>query len=304
MGNAVDKTSASIEITTGARNYSSSSLEPGSFLSVHSADSTEVESSLPADPEPAALAGDHYTIEPSAKWHQIPFSRVGIGANVNPMGVGILGAIVLNHYLDARVLGNFFGYTGNFEVEGFHVNADIHMASVGAALDYYPFGSVFRVSPGVLFYNGNQVSGNVQIASGTSFSLGSQTYYSATANAVTGATPLTGVGVLGLHATKPAFTVAGGFGKFIPRSNRHWSFPTEFGVAFTGSPTIDFSLSGWACLDARQTRCSDVGDPTNPIAIQFNDNLQSRLDRFRTQLDKVTVYPMISTSVVYSFNTR
>lgn len=260
---------------------------------------------LPSAPEPAGAGYDHYEVAPSATWHQIPFSRVGIGANVSPLGIGIEGAIVLNHYFDGRVNGNFFNYdTGRFEVDGFNVDAKLHMASVAAALDWYPLGSVWRISPGVMFFNGNQLSGTGTITSGSSFQLENQTYYSANPNPATGATPLVGTGVLGLHTHTPAFTVTGGFGKFIPRSNRHWSFPSEFGVAFTGAPTINVNLTGWACLDARQTECSNVADPTSPIAIDFNDNLQARLNSWRRDLNKVQVYPIFAYSVVYSFNIR
>jgi hypothetical protein len=178
------------------------------------------------------------------------------------------------------------------------------MMSAAAALDWYPFGSVFRLSPGVLFVNGNRVTVNTELAPGTSINLGGHDYYSAKANAVTGATPLNGVAKLGLNTTKPAFTVTGGFGKFIPRSNRHWSFPSEFGVAFTGAPSIAVSVAGWACLDAHETNCSDVGNPKNPVAIEFNRDLQTRLTKLRRNLDKVQIYPIFSTSVVYSFNIR
>lgn len=261
---------------------------------------------LPAAPEPATLgAGDHYEVAPAATWHQIPFSRVGIGANISPLGIGIESAIVLNHYFDGRVMVNFFNYdTGRFEVEGFNVDAKIHMLSTAAALDFYPLGSVFRISPGVMFYNGNQVSGSTDIVPGTSFTLDGRTYYSASANPATGATPLVGTGALVLHANRPAFTLTGGFGHFIPHSNRHWSFPFEIGVALIGAPTINVKATGWACLNAQQTDCSDIGDPTNPIAIAFNNSLQGQLDKWRTDLGKVTVYPMISSSVVYSFNIR
>jgi hypothetical protein len=263
------------------------------------------EAALPAAPEPAGGGGDHYEVAPAATWYQAPFSRVGIGADISPLGIGIKGAIVLNHYFDARVMGNFFGLdTGRFEVDGFNVDAKLHMASAAAALDWYPFNSVWRFSPGVMFFNGNQLSGVGTITPGTSFTLENQTYYSATANAATGATPLIGTGALGLHRHNPAATATFGFGKFIPRSDRHWSFPSEFGVVFTGAPTINVNVTGWACLDAQQTQCSNVGDPKNPIAIDFNNNLQERLDKWRKDLDKVSVYPIFSYSVVYSFNIR
>jgi hypothetical protein len=261
---------------------------------------TDAVSGLPAAPEPAA---DHYEVAPSATWHQAPFSRIGIGANVSPLGIGIEGAIVLNHYFDGRLIGNFFNYdSGRFEVDGFNVDAKLHMASAAAALDWYPFGSVWRISPGAMFFNGNQLSGTGTITPGSSFQLENQTYYSANTNPITGATPLLGTGALGLHHHTPAATATFGFGKFIPRSDRHWSFPSEFGVIFTGAPTINVNITGWACLDARQTQCSDVGDSTSPIGKEFNNDLQARLTSWRKQLDKVQVYPIFSYSVVYSFN--
>jgi hypothetical protein len=262
---------------------------------------------LPEAPEPEGFGGGkiHYNVTPPAQWVQQPFSRVGIGADISPLGIGIKSAIILNHYYDARLMGNFFILnSGRFEIEGFNVNANLHMTSVAASLDWYPVGSIWRISPGLMFFNGNQLSVTTEIIPGTSFTLNSQTFYSASANAATGATPLTGSGVLGLHSIQPAFTIAGGFGKFIPRSDRHWSFPTEFGVAFTGAPSITVLASGWACTDAAQTKCSNVADPTNPVAVAFNGALQSSLTRWRKDLSSVQVYPIFSYSVVYSFDIR
>jgi len=264
--------------------------------------------SLPEAPSPAAFGGggrEIYNVSPSAEQRQAPFSRVGIGADVSLLGIGIKSAIVLAPHFDARLMGNYFGYTtGRFEIEGFNVNTNLHLASMAASLDWYPFGSIFRLSPGLLFYNANQISGNVEIVPGTSFTMNHQTFYSATANAATGATPLTGSGVLGFHAHRPAFTLAGGFGNFISRSNRHWTFPAEFGVAFTGAPTINVNPSGWVCLDAEQTQCSNLAVPTNPVTIEFNKALNASLTKWRSNLGNVRVYPIFSYSFVYSFNIR
>jgi hypothetical protein len=261
---------------------------------------------LPASPEPPAAEGhEKYNVTPSATGYQRPFSRIGIGANVNPLGIGINTSIILNHLYDARFMGNFFSFnSGHFEIEGFNANANLHLQSVAAAIDWYPFASVWRISPGLLFMNGNQLSVTTNITPGTSFTLNNQTFYSATSNAATGATPLAASGVLGLHTNSPAFTIAGGFGKFIPRSDRHWSFPSEFGVAFTGAPTVKVHVSGWACLNAAQTQCSNVGDSSNPVAIQFNNAVQTSLIKWNHDLAKVQVYPLFSYSAVYSFNIR
>jgi len=289
--------------TTLNRDTSNSSASAWSESNENSADPAPT---LPPSPEPQPVDGhEKYNVAPDVTAYQRPFSRIGIGADVNPLGIGIKTAIILDHLYDARFMGNFFGFnSGRFEIEGFNANANLHLASAAASLDWYPFASVWRISPGVLFYNANQLSVTTNITPGTSFTLNNQTFYSANANAATGATPLAASGVLGLHTNTPAFTIAGGFGKFIPRSNRHWSFPSEFGVAFTGAPSINVNVSGWACLDAAQTQCSNVGNSTNPVAIQFNNAVQSSLTNWRRDLAKVKVYPLFSYSVVYSFNIR
>jgi len=282
----------------------SGSLAGTSSVTVSSADA--VAPPLPSAPEPAAYgAREKFDVTPDATEYQTPFSRIGIGADVNTMGIGIKAAILLNHAYDARFNVNFLSIdTGRFELEGFNADVNIHMASAGASLDWYPFSSVWRISPGVLFHNANQLSVTSEIVPGTSFTLNGQTFYSATANAATGATPLTGTGILGLHSTSPAFTIAGGFGKFIPRSDRHWSFPSEFGVAFTGAPSANISVSGWTCLNAKQTECSNVNAPGNPVATDFNNALQTSLAKWRRDLARVQIYPLFSYSVVYSFNIR
>ena len=308
-GSTASASSTSTEVSYNNSTESSSLFGaglPGSGIdsSVSSADG---DLSLPEAPAPAALGGssERYNTSPAAQEHQRPFSRIGIGADVSPLGIGLKSAIVLDEFFDARLMGNLFVYNrSRFEIEGFNVNANLHMASAAASLDWYPFNSVWRLSPGLMFFNANQLSVSTDIVPGTSFTLSGQTFYAASANPATGATPLAGTGVLGLHTNRPAVTLTGGFGKFIPRSKRHWSFPSEFGVAFTGAPSANVNSSGWVCLDALQTQCSNVGDGTNPVAVEFNNALQSSLTKWRNELGKVQIYPLFSYSVVYSFNIR
>ncbi len=101
---------------------------------------------------------------------------------------------------------------------------------------------------------------------GTSFTLNNQTFYSANANAATGATPVNGSATLGLNTNKPAFTITTGWGNMIPRKGGHWSFPFETGVAFIGAPTVNVTLAGWVCEDQAQTECTSLSSTTNPIA--------------------------------------
>lgn len=270
------------------------------------ADSARAGGSEPSTPPSAPASFDApWEVAPAATSHQAPLSRLGLGANVSPLGIGINGTTVLSDFFDLRLMGNFFGYTSSdFEVEGFRADMNLHLSSMAASIDWYPFNSVFRLSPGVMFYNGNQISGSASVASGTDFSLDGQTFYAAAANSVTGATPFRFSANIGLHPRPVAFTAAGGFGRFVPHSKRHWSFPSEFGVVFMGAPTLDVATSGWICLDYAQTQCSDIGNPGNPVGQQFNSALQTQLAKWRADLGSVRVYPMFSYSVVYSFNIK
>lgn len=290
-----------------AVSYSSSLLQP-----VTAEPAVAEPDLLPAAPEPAAY--DHYDrnhAAPSASWRQKPFSRVGIGADVTPLGIGLKAAIILNHYFDARLNGAYFNYnTANVLVTGasnkdqFIFAGDIHLASLNAALDWYPFGNVWRISPGVMLYNANQISINGTLGSGTSFSFNSQTYYSANANPVTGATPLTANATIGLHSRQPSLTLTTGWGKFMPHSERHWSFPFEVGAIYTGPPAIDLTMGGWACTDAKQTSCANIGNQTTTIGQQFNADLQSKLTSWRNSAKSFPIYPILSYGVMYSFDIR
>ena len=259
-----------------------------------------------APPLPSAAAGgEPKPAEPfPTNVYQGPWSRVGIGADVSPLGVGIKGATVLNTFMDLRVDGNFFHYnTCRFEIDGVNVDGQLHLASAAAKVDVYPWLSVWRLSAGLMFYNNNHLYAATRIADGTAFTLDGKTFYSASPNPATGATPVTGSGVFGLHRHRPAFVLSGGFGKFIPRTERHWSFPAEFGIVFMGAPTIDTNLTGWVCKDKAQTQCGSLADSANAVSASFNNALQSSLTRWRHDVSSFSLYPVFSYSVVYSFNT-
>jgi hypothetical protein len=230
-------------------------------------------------------------------------SRMSIGSGLSPYGIGVKGAVILSEYADARVDSSWFFYnTGHIEIDGVNVVGDFHLGTLGTALDWYPTKSVWRLSPGVLFYDGNRISANLNMNGGTNISVNGKDYWTATANPATGATPLTGKVDLGLHSHTPAFTATAGFGNFVPRSHRHWSFPSEFGVAFAGPPTLNVALSGWVCTDRQQTQCTDVADQSNPVGAEFQNNLNAALKKWRHSLDSVNIYPVFSVSFMYSFD--
>ncbi len=232
-----------------------------------------------------------------------PFSELALGAGISTLGIQLQAATNLSRHFNLRGTGSIFNYSHNFASNGLNADAKLNLASAGAALDIYPFRVGFRLSPGVLFYNQNQLTAAVTVPAGSSFTLNGTKYYSANANAGTGATPVNGTGTLGLNTNKAAFTITTGWGNMIPRKG-HFSVPFELGVAVTGSPTVNVNLGGWACYDQAQTECTDLSSTTNPIAIAIQGNLAAQEAKWVSDLKPLTVYPIISVGVAYSFHLR
>lgn len=231
-----------------------------------------------------------------------PFSRVSLSGGISPFGFGAGVATNLNPHLNLRATGNFLDYGITFNTNGFSANAQLKLASARASLDVYPFHSGLRISPGLMFYNQNRVTATNTVAPGSSFTLNGDTFYSANANAATGATPVTGTALLNLHATRPAFTITGGWGNPLTH-NGHWSFPFEAGVAFVGAPSVNVNLAGWACYDQAQTQCMSISNPNNPIAVQVQNDLHAQISKWAQDLDPLRTYPIIGGGVAYTFYT-
>ena len=312
---------AALILLGGHSGLASAQIGPGSWSGLPSSSSTfelveppaDFEGTAGAEPSPGGAEPASPKPEPRDRG-QMPWeakvtygwlSRAAIGADVSPLGIGIKAAVIAGPLVDLRLDGNFFSKDlGTFEVDRFRINPALHLRSLAIKADVYPFNSIWRLSGGLMLMNGNQITATGIAKGGSSFSINGNDYFSAIENPATGATPVTGNTVMGFHRHTPTFTVSGGFGRFIPRSKRHWSFPSEFGVVFTGAPTLDLNLAGWVCQDRAQTRCSNIADTANPVGAAFNQNLHTALTKWRRSLTAVQMYPIFSYGVVYSFGLR
>lgn len=226
-----------------------------------------------------------------------PFSRLALGAGVSAMGIHAQAAINANRFLNLRATGSYFNYTvNNINISGFNVSGKPYFAAAGASLDFYPFPSHgLRLSPGVLFYNQNNVTATMTATGGTSFTLNNITYYSSASN------PVTGVGSVGLHTQKPAPSMTIGWGNMIPRNGGHWSFPVEVGAAYIGQPAIAIALTGGqVCSNSQGTiGCTNVVGNSS-----LNANLQAQIAKYQKDLDPLRFYPIVSFGVAYNFRIR
>jgi hypothetical protein len=229
------------------------------------------------------------------------FSKLAVGPGISPLGIGLDLTTNLNRHLNLRASGGFLSLPVHFTTNGVRADAELKLASTRASLDIYPFRNGLRISPGLMVYNQNRITGTESIAAGSSFTLNGDTFYSANASAATGAVPVYGTGLLNLHATRPAFTIAGGWGNPLAH-NGHWSFPFEIGIALVGAPVLDVRLAGWACVDQAQTQCADLSNANNPLAVQVQNDLQTEVGKWKGDLDPLKTFPLIRGGVTYSFN--
>ncbi len=231
-----------------------------------------------------------------------PYSHVALSLSVSSLGPQVQLTNNISSHLNLRLTGSGMSYSSSFNTNGFDSKAKLNLASAGISADIYPFRSGFRISPGLLMLNKNRISANGIAAGGTSITLNDTTYYSATANPVTGATPLQATAYLGLNSNRPAFTLTTGWGNMIPHMGGHWSFPFEIGAAFVGTPSIKVNLTGWACADQAQTNCSDVTSTTGTIAQEVQTNLNAQIAKWQSDLEPLKYYPILSFGVSYSFS--
>jgi len=240
-----------------------------------------------------------------AEYHLRPFSALAFGGGISLMGGNMQVATNVNRQLNLRGTGNYFNYTVNNinisssgSTNGINLNGNANFATGGVSLDYFPFPKHgFRLSPGVLFYNQNQISANSLTSAGSSFSLNGDKYYSETGN------PLSLNANLGLNTRQQAFTMTTGWGNMIPRKRGgHVSFPFEIGAAFTGVPTINVGIYGSVCTDAAQTICGSVTPGSGAIATLINSDLNAQIAKWKNDLNPLQVYPIFSFGIAYDFH--
>lgn len=213
--------------------------------------------------------------------------RFGLGVTVGSLGAGIEAATAVTHSSNVRAGFNIFNYSDNFSKDGIDYNAQLKFRSAQVTFDQY-IKSAFHISPGILVYNGNKGSANAAVPGGQSFSLGGETYYSGSAN------PVSGAGAVTFNKVAPMILI--GFGNMLPRSQRHFGLNFDAGVAFEGSPKAALNLGGNACLTSAQIACLNAStDPT------VQSNVQAEQTKINNSLSPFKYYPVVALTFSYKF---
>jgi hypothetical protein len=217
------------------------------------------------------------------------FSAVGVDVKVGTGGIGFDIATPLARKFNLRGTGYFFKYNLTITDDYVTYGSSLQLASGGLSLDWYPFGGSFRLSGGVIGYNGNQITGSASLNANQSFTLNGTTYYSSATD------PLHATGTLYL-GSKAAPQFGFGWGNIVPRkANKHFSVPVEFGFAYVGYPSVSLGFIGSTCNEFG-TACQTVEN--NPT---FQQDLAAQRAKYRDDLGALRFYPIVSIGFGYKF---
>lgn len=217
------------------------------------------------------------------------FQRYGMGIYASPLGFGGRIATSLTPRMNLRVGGSFFSFTTNRTVSSIPFTANVRMQSEEAQVDIYPFHGGFHLSPGVMFGSSNRVYGAALIPAGNTLTLNGVTYYSGASD------PIHASGSVRFRHTAPMLTV--GWGNWVRHGReRHFMFPFEAGVVFSGSPKTALDFSGVVCTDAGQHFCRDIS--TDP---SVQANIDAERKKLQNSADWLRFFPVIAGGVVYRF---
>ncbi len=215
------------------------------------------------------------------------FSRIGIGLKASTLGAGIEVGTPLARKFNLRGGFNMIRYSHTITDNGIQYDGQLQFQSAEAHLDYFPFWG-FHVSPGLLFYNGNQFTATATVPGAQTFSLGGTTYESDPL------VPVTGTGKLDFVKVSPSLML--GVGNLIPRSGRHYSFLFEVGAAYQGSARVALNLAGNVC-DTNGLNCRAISsDPT------VQANIQAQQAKIQHDVNPYRFYPVVSIGVGFNFN--
>jgi hypothetical protein len=219
-----------------------------------------------------------------------PFSSLGLATRVGFAGAGFDLATPLARKFNLRAGTDFFSYDTSFQEQGANVGITLHLRSSHAALDWFPFGGHFRLSPQVVLGNNNRILATAIIPSGSAITLNGQDYISSYTD------PLRGSGRIDFRKLSPGLSF--GFGNLIPRDRSHLSIPVEMGFYYAGQPSLQVAFFGSACDPnlSPSVGCQSVSQDPG-----FQQNLTAFKVRNDHNLSYASFFPIFSVGFGYRF---
>ncbi len=201
---------------------------------------------------------------------------VDIAGQVGTTGVGFHATMPIKPNLNARVGLGYLGYTYSGRTSDLDYDLKLTAKTYDALLDWYPRDdSKFRITTG-LSYNGNKIDVRGRSNAVGSYTIQGNTYNAASFGNVTGKVDFNKVApYLGIGWGRPSV------------KDKGWSFSTDLGVLFQGSPKSSLTHSG---CTAPAAMCN-----------QFSSDLAKENAALRAEVGKFKAYPVLRVGISYKF---
>lgn len=219
------------------------------------------------------------------------FTRMSFFLSASSLGIGGQLSTNVSPHLDVRLFGNRASVTTHhWSQKDFRIAVNAGFANMGAMADAYPFHRPFRFSAGYLFYNGDRVRADLHANQNAIFTINDIDWNSDNAD------PVHGTGRLTLGGN--GFLLTAGYGRMVSRTEKHFSFPFEAGVAFIDRPMVTMNLLGQIC--------TTQGVDCQPVATYpgFTDALATQVANWNKDAAPFHVYPIVQGGVAYTFRIR
>jgi hypothetical protein len=196
-----------------------------------------------------------------------------IGAKVSTLGFGIEGTKQFTPNFNGRLGLNYFGLGLNEEESDIKYDANLNLFSIAALGDWYPWKSNgFHLTTG-LVYNDNNADATGEATGSQTFNIGDRTFT---------VTQVQKLKAKVKYSSSIAPYLGIGYGNPV-RKGSQFAFSIDLGVMFTGSPDVELS------------------SPNEGNIPQLADAIRREENQLKDELDKFSVYPVLSLGVSYQF---
>lgn len=209
--------------------------------------------------------------------------NLGIAAKASTLGLGLEADYIISDTLSVRVQVNQYDYDDTFDEDGIEYEGALELSSVGALVDWHPFGGGFRISAGG-FNVDNEISG---VGSGVgTYQIGDEEYTVDVGDTL----QVTSTMTLG-DGFKPYLGIGWGHS---PANTGGLLLSFDVGILFQGSPEVD--------LDARGTAEDPFG---NPVDFSTDPTVQAEVRKEERNLEddlkEFDLYPVVSIGIGWRF---
>jgi hypothetical protein len=201
---------------------------------------------------------------------------IGVTGEIGTTGTGFHASMPLRPNLNARFGLGYLGYSYSGRTSDMDYELKLKANTYDALLDWYPMEqSSFRLTTG-LAYNGNKIDVRAKSNMAGSYTIQGNTYTAASAGNVTGKVDFNKVApYLGIGWGRPS------------NKEKGWSFSTDVGVLFQGSPKTSLTHTG--CVAPA------------PVCSQFTSDVARENAALRDAAGKFKVYPVLRIGLSYKF---